>query len=335
VSGDRADLTVNAGYFASNLRLPSNDNGPGILSSGLLGGDSTRGGWGTFLPGELFQVTTSQHVERVNGSLAAGWRPVAQLTVRAVLGLDHTYQHDGQAQRPGEGPNANPAYSYLGEGRRHGSRFTGTVTAAATFELSPALSMRTTAGVHYFKNTIDLFDSTASIFGGAFSIREQRLRAVTSTFGLVLQQQLAWHDRLFITAGLRRDATSRFDVGDPKAVYPSLGVSWRGPVPSGEFPLSAWRLRAAYGAAGREALVVGHRPERSSELEAGADAELLKGRVTFSGTIYRKRTANVVAVFLSPGSAGGGVHVFDAGAVTNKGIELSLAASLVERPDLA
>src|SRR6266576_1471056 len=299
VSGDRADLTVNAGYFASNLRLPSNDNGPGILSSGLLGGDSTRGGWGTFLPGELFQVTTSQHVERVNGSLAAAWRPVAQ-------------------------------------GRRRGSRFTGTVTATGMFEPSPSLSMRTTVGVHYFKNSADLFDSAASVFGSAFSIREQRLRAVTSTFGLVLQQQFAWRDQLFVTAGLRRDATTRFHVDDPAAVYPSLGFSWRGPVPSGGFPLTGWRLRAAYGAAGREAVLVGHRPERSSELEAGADAELLKGRVTFSGTIYRKRTSNVIAaVFVLPGTPGGDFDVFDAAAVTNKGIELSLAASLVERPDLA
>src|SRR5207249_2088003 len=87
------------------------------------------------------------------------------------------------------------------------------------------------------------------VFGSAFSIREQRLRAVTSTFGLVLQQQVAWRDRLFVTAGLRRDATTRFHVDDPAAVYPSLGLSWRGPVPSGGFPLTSWRLRAAYGAA--------------------------------------------------------------------------------------
>src|SRR5438445_12321252 len=336
VSGDHADLTVNAGYFASNLRLPSNDNGPGILSSGLLGGDSTRGGWGTFLPGELFQVTTSQHVERVNGSLAAAWRPGAQRSVRAVAGLEHSDQHDGQVQRPGEGPNANPGFSSVAQGRRRGSRFTGTVTATGMFEPSRSLSLRTTVGVHYFKNSADLFDSAASVFGGAFSIREQRLRAVTSTFGLVLQQQVAWRDRLFVTAGLRRDATTRFHVDDPATVYPSLGLSWRGPVPSGGFPLTGWRLRAAYGAAGREAVLVGHRPERSRELEAGADAELLKGRVSFSGTIYRKRTSNVVAaVFVLPGTPGGGFDVFDAAAVTNKGIELSLAASLVERPDVA
>src|SRR6266571_298531 len=336
VSGDRADLTVNAGYFASNLRLPSNDNGPGILSSGLLGGDSTRGGWGTFLPGELFQVTTSQHVERVNGSLAAAWRPVAQLNVRAVAGLDHTDQQDGQVQRPGEGPNGSLGLSSVEQGRRRGSRSTGTVTATGMFEVSPALSMRTTAEVHYFKNSVDLFDSTALVFGNLISIRQGRLRAVTSTFGLVLQQQVAWRDRLFVTAGLRRDATTRFHVDDPAAVYPSLGVSWRGPVAAGDFPLTSWRLRAAYGAAGREAVLVGHRPERSRELEAGADAELLKGRVTFSGTIYRKRTSNVVAaVFVLPGTPGGGFDVFDAAAVTNKGIELSLAASLVERPDVA
>src|SRR5207245_7877620 len=65
---------------------------------------------------------------------------------------------------------------------------------------------------------------------------------------------LAWRDRLFVTAGLRRDATTRFHVDDPATVYPSLGLSWRGPVPSGGFPLTGWRLRAAYGAAGREAV---------------------------------------------------------------------------------
>src|SRR2546421_10329729 len=93
-------------------------------------------------------------------------------------------------------------------------------------------------------------------------MRERRLRAVTSTLGLLLQQQLAWHDRLFLTAGLRRDATTRFHRDDPAAVYPSLGLSWRGPVPSGGFPLSAWRLRAAYGAAGRAARGRGRPPPR-------------------------------------------------------------------------
>jgi len=335
VSGDRADLTVNAGYFASKLRLPSNDNGPGILSSGLLGGDSTRGGWGTFLPGELFQITTSQHVERVNGSLAAGWRPLAQLNVRAVAGLDHTDQHDGQGQRPGEGPNASLGFSSVAQGRRRDSRFTGTVTATAMFDLSPALSLRTTAGVQYIRNNVELSDSAAVVFGGLSSVRQQWLRAPMSTLGVLLQQQIAWRDRLFVTAGLRRDATTRWEVDDPAAVYPSFGVSWRGPVPSGGLLLSAWRLRAAYGAAGREATVVGHRPERSREFEAGADAELLKDRVSFSGTIYSKRTSNVVSVFLSPGSAGGGFEVFDAAAVSNKGVELSLSASVAERPDLA
>jgi len=164
----------------------------------------------------------------------------------------------------------------VAQGRRRGSRFTGALTATGMFEPSPSLSLRTTVGVHYFRNSADLFDSAASVFGSGFSIREQRERAVASTFGLVLQQQLAWRDRLFITAGLRRDATSRFDVGDPKQVYPSLGVVLAGPVPSGGVPLTSWRLRAAYGVAGREAVVVGHRPERSSELEAGADAELLR-----------------------------------------------------------
>src|SRR5207244_2840096 len=119
---------------------------------------------------------------------------------RAEPHLSAAYRHAGKRtageQRPGEGPNANPGFSSVAQGRRRGSRFTGTVTATGIFEPSPSLSMRTTVGVHYFKNSADLFDSAASVFGSAFSIREQRLRAVTSTFVLVLQQQFAWRDRL-------------------------------------------------------------------------------------------------------------------------------------------
>jgi len=316
-SGDRAEVTVTAGYFASSLRLPTNDTEDGILSSGLLGGDSARGGWGTYLPGELFQLTTSQHVERVNGTLAAGWRPLARVSVNAGLGLDHTYQHDDQ----GRG---------LGEGRRHGGRYTGTITAASMFALSPDLSMRTTAGVQYFKNIVHWFDRTVEGSGST----ERRMRTTTSTLGLLLQQQIAWRDRLFVTGGLRRDATTRLDVSDPKAVYPSVGASWRGPIPSDGFPVSAWRLRAAYGAAGREAVVVGHRPERSRELEGGVDAELFRGRISFSGTVYDKRTSNVIAVLAVAPSGGGGFVFSDSGIVDNKGIALSLSATVLQRPDV-
>ena len=329
LAGDRADVAVTAGYFQSDLRLPINDNSvAGILSNGLLGGDSTLGGWGRFLPGEIFQVATSQQVERVTGSLAATWRPLARVSVSAVLGLDHTYQLDGQLQRPGEGPFANPAFSSVAQGRWHDTRYTGAVTAAAALEPSPELTLRTTIGVHYFKDRVELFDSSSTVFSGGSSISTRRIRGAGSTVGLMLQQQLAWRDRLFITGALRRDATKRFGVGDPAAVYPSIGVAWRGPTPPASAFLRSWRLRAAYGAAGREVAILGHRPERTREIEGGVDAELFRGRITLNATVYEKRSMHVLgATAIAPPFG-----LSDVTAISNKGVELAVWAGVVQQP---
>src|SRR5207302_120901 len=69
----RADVSLAAGYLSSDVRMPINDNNIilGILPSGFLGfGDSTiNDGWGFFLPGDVFQIRTSQALERLTGSL--------------------------------------------------------------------------------------------------------------------------------------------------------------------------------------------------------------------------------------------------------------------------
>src|SRR5213075_1039598 len=106
-AGPRADLSLSAGYRTSTLRLPVNDNNSiGILAEGLLGhADTTiNQGWNTALPGQIFQVATSQTLERWTASAGGNWRPAGFLTVRAVVGLDRVRQQDQQLERAGEGP---------------------------------------------------------------------------------------------------------------------------------------------------------------------------------------------------------------------------------------
>jgi hypothetical protein len=64
----------------------------------------------------------------------------------------------------------------------------------------------------------------------------------------------------------------------------------------------------------------------------GADAQSLRGRVTFGATVYSKHTSHVVSFVQLPPSFGGGIVPYDSGEVTNTGIELALSAGLLRTP---
>jgi len=335
-AGERADLSLSAGYRTSTLRLPINDNNSiGILAEGLLGhADTTvNQGWNTALPGQIFQVATSQAVERWTASAAGSWRPVGFLTVRAVAGLDRVRQQDQQLQRAGEGPLFPGNNGYVDRGLTRSRRYTAGLTAAAAYTFAPGVTGRTTAGIQYFKHSDDLVDSTGRVLlpgdttlAGAVvtSIAEATVRLRTT--GLLLEQQVAWRDRVFVTAGIRRDATNRLSRSEPAALYPHVGISWR--VPTAESsPLGSLRLRAAYGVAGRENFFFGAKPERTRELEGGVDATLREGALAVGATVYDRRTSRIVTS-IGP-TVGYGVGFDASGEVSNKGIELTLAAAVL------
>jgi TonB-dependent starch-binding outer membrane protein SusC len=335
------NVTLAGGYFSDDLRLPLNDtSNAGVLVSGMLGSADTSvaHGWSFYLPGDIFQVVSTQHVERGTASLAGRWRPVDFLTVRAVLGFDLTRQRDNQVQLPGEGPNGSSSFSSETKGRDYRNRYTATVTAALAFHPFGRWRGRTSVGVEYAKRAGYLFDSTGSTFGTVSGYSESLFRDTTTTTGALLEQELNWNDRLLLTGALRRDAVRRFGMSEPAALYPHLGVAWHVPTGQGS-PFSSLKLRAAYGVAGREAPLVGfvfaRKPERTRELEAGVDGELLRDRLSFSGTVYSKHTSQVVSYFTPAPSFGPGPIVNDSGIVTNKGIELSFSAGVLRRSGLA
>lgn len=339
LAAPRLAVMLAGSYFSDDLRLPLNDTSEaGVLASGLLGSADTSvtHGWAPYLPGEIFQVLSRQHVEQTAAGLTGRWQPVDFMTVRALLGLDLTRQHDDQVQRPGEGPNGSLGLGVVRRGLDYTNRYTASVTAAFEFRPLGRWHGRTTVGVQYFRRVGYVFDSTGVTLGTAASYSESLVRDTMVTTGAFLDQELTWNDRVFVTGGLRSDAVTRFSKGDPAAVYPHLGVVWRVPTGDGS-PLSSLRLRTAYGAAGREPVLFGFglKPERTREFEAGADAELLHGRITFDATLYSKRTSHVASYFVLAPSFGGGVVANDSGAITNKGVEVTLSASVLRRPDVA
>ena len=156
--------------------------------------------------------------------MGGAWRPVGFLTVRAAAGLDHVRQQDQQLQRPGEGPPFDGTNGFVDRGHARSHRYTATLTAAAAYALTAGVTGRTTAGMQYFKQSDDRVDSTGlvllpgdtTVAGSVItSIAEASLPVRTT--GLFLEQQIAWRDRVFVTGGIRRDASKRLGVREPGA----------------------------------------------------------------------------------------------------------------------
>lgn len=188
-----------------------------------------------------------------------------------------------------------------------------------------------------------------------------------NSVGYYFQEQLAWNNRLFVTGAVRADDNSSFGKNFDLIFYPKASLSY---VVSEEPGLSnlfrTWRvnslkLRAAWGAAGRapspysaeqtytiDRATLGAttgsalrtssygnpdlKPERGQEIELGFDAGLLNERVGIDFTFYNKTTSDMlVFVPVKPSTGFPTSRLTNLGEVSNRGIELALSATLLQR----
>lgn len=179
--------------------------------------------------------------------------------------------------------------------------------------------------------------------------------------GLFGQAQLDIRDRLFVTAGLRADANSAFGETVGVSLYPKVSGSY---VLSDEqfWPggasISLFRLRAAYGMSGLQpgafdavqtwvprtrlgsavlwAGAVGNpdlKPERSSELEMGADLGLLNDRIGLELTYYNQKTTDaIVPIQLAASSGFTSAQLRNVGEMETHGFEGMVNWNAVQRP---
>ena len=74
---------------------------------------------------------------------------------------------------------------------------------------------------------------------------------------------------------------------------------------------------------------------RQREVEAGIDASLPGNRVSASLTTDARRSVNAILPFTVPDNTGGLLRLAEQGTVSDRGIEFSTTARLIERPVLA
>lgn len=333
----KVDLNISSGYVTSDLRLPQNDNNIlGLLPSGYFGaGDTTNtSGYGFFLPGEIFQLRTTQDVERFTGSSNLNWRPTSWLTGRATVGLDVTSRTERRAQARGEGPAfAGQELGTVNDNRRRIFQYTVDLGATGTFQLTPWLSSRTSVGGQYFRNYFNGTDAFGEFLpAGPPSVSGGTNRDATETstenvtVGGYVEQQFGVNERLFVAGGLRVDDNSSFGRDFDAVVYPRASVSWlvsEEPFFGEASFLTELRLRGAIGASGvqpvdtaavrflnpvaisnnvdnENGITLGNlgnpdlKPERSREIELGFDVGFFDSRIGLEFTYYDKLTSDAL-----------------------------------------
>src|SRR3989440_663317 len=372
------DLGVNVGYVSSDLGLPQNDNNSaGIASSGLLGfaDSSINHGYGFLTPEQAFDIFVYQSVERFKGSVNATFRPTSFLTLRGVVGSDVNNRFDEQTIPPGIVPlSQNTLDGNRISNRRQILDYTANFTAEAASRFSPEITSKTSLGVQYFKDAINqtqasgrkLVAGTASLSGLVVPTVGENIDQFV-TIGGYVEEQVGFHDRLFLTAALRGDDNSAFGSAFNFITYPKISGSW---VISEEpfFPRLSWlsslRLRAAWGKSGRQPgptdakqffnPVAGGtkstdapgitdsslgntnlKPEKTQEYEAGIDADLVSRRVHLEFTYYDKKSKDALIAVRRAPSLGRTTNQFkNIGEINNKGVELQLTADVVKTPNL-
>ena len=351
----------------------NDNNALGYLGSGLLGSAFARNGWGFLQPNDVRKINTDQSLNRFTGSMNVDATPFSWLTARAVIGLDFTNRFDQRTLAPNQVPfnttslegsrSANPVQVF---------DFTSNFSASARHALTSTITTSTTVGLQWFREkSIFVFASGRRLAAGTGSLAGVAIPSVSEdqsdarTLGTFVEEQLGFRDRLFLTGAVRRDKNSAFGKNFGFITYPKVGGSW---VVSEEpfFPQMGWlnslRLRVAYGQSGLQpgttdalqfftpvvALVAGAdvpafsignlgndnlKPERTTETEAGFDADMANDRLHLGITFYSKSSRDaLISRPLAPSLGVTAAQFYNLGKVSNKGLEITLSGQVMRGP---
>jgi TonB-linked SusC/RagA family outer membrane protein len=187
---------------------------------------------------------------------------------------------------------------------------------------------------------------------------------VNSTLNSVLARvNYTLLSRYNLTATFRADESSRFAPGHRWGYFPSLGLSWNILDENSRVFLQTLKLRLSAGSVGNQEIADGlyaanYTADKSSQdgepvtvytrarlgnpdlkwetttqYNAGLDAALWNSRITLTADAYYKKTADLL--YNAPLDAGTGFRyqMQNIGSVENKGVELSVGASVIETED--
>lgn len=301
-------------------------------------------------------------INRFQTSQVFKYQPLKNLTFKATGGVDYRAQrqqiittneylsYTTNTKITDQGSIDNFDRNYLG----------------LTFELNGQYEIKlkdfsfiTTLGGQFFRNEdhqIEYLGSNirdgAQTIGIATTRTSNEYYSEVVNYGVYLQENLGYKNKLFLDLGLRGDGNSAFGKNIGVQYYPKVGFSY---IPSAESyfkaisnVVSSAKIRGNYGLAGnfptpfanqRTIDFVGYngaqsasfgqagnadlKPEKTTTFEAGIDLGFLNDKVIISGGFYHSITND--ALFLVPPAPSTGLasQLQNVGKILNRGLEFN------------
>lgn len=330
-----------------------------------------RRGFGFSPPEEWETAESHADNDRTTTSITMQFTPRDWFTHRLVTGLDVSAENNWTLY-PRQPLGSLDPLGQNGLGSKSVARANRTFltldyAGSLKYGWRDDLRFTSSVGLQHYRNELSNITASGVTFpagpittvsGGATRSGDETYVA-NATVGVFGQQEVAWKNRLFVTAALRGDDNSAFGRDFKAAYYPKLSGSWVvSEEPWFKVPnLQTFRIRAAMGAAGTQpgtfdaarlydpsvgyqnqpGLVPGSfgnpqlKPERSTELEMGFEATLFDGRIDASYTHYGRDISDaIVNSPIAPSVGFPGSQVINIGKVKGWGDELTLNLRVLE-----
>lgn len=360
----RTDLAFEAGgggrtwttYFASPTNLVDLDDGSP---------NPYRGFW-SYTPEAYDALFDSwQDLERTTLSFNINHRPTSWLSHRLTVGRDYTREQDNELMNHDARwlfftDFADNGYKEMWDRSTDYTTVDYSATVRTAIPGAQGLESSTSVGGQLYR----FYQEYLYAYGESFPTPGLTSMAATTqnrsnseysvenvTLGAYVQEQLAWQNRLFLTAALRMDDNSAFGEEFDLVSYPKVSTAWViSEEPFWDFgAFSTLKLRAAYGQSGLQPnafdaiptyqAVTGPNdvgtvspdnignpdlgPEVGEEIELGFDAGLLDGRIGVEFTYYNQRTKEAILQReVAPSTGFSGLQYVNAGEIRNSGVEL-------------
>jgi TonB-dependent SusC/RagA subfamily outer membrane receptor len=317
------------------------------------------------------RIRNPQQVDRFIGSTKLTWTPLTNVLFDYTLGIDNT----GFEQRQFVPRNAVLGTAPLATGRSQSVFQASRVinqdgVSSYTWNPLGPFDLRTTAGFNHTSQRIRTTSATANGLapvgdlvsaGSVFSAGQTDVEL--RTLGFYGQQEVAWRNKLFLSGGVRYDASSTFAPSERWQAFPKLSASYV-VVDNKAGALNNLRLRSALGWAGSQPSVTNAysqfitysqlpfagrpgfvnntvygnpnlRNERAREWEVGTDVGFLEGRMSAEATYYNRLVSDLLFFRPLPTSTGFSQQFAPIGSMSNKGVELLLHTQNVDGPTVS
>jgi len=323
---------------------------------------------------EAFQSVQEETFEHFNGNLTASYQAADRLNIEATFGLDVTngngFSFKAFHANYDHVNSTNPEGSRTVR-TRHNQELTVDLKAIWDERLGSTLSSQFTAGAQGFISTNSFNSGTGTEFPGPGlevvgaaanqSVNESWLQVVNT--GLFAQEQIGYNDYAYMTVGGRWDRNSAFGENTGGAFYPKVSLSI---IPS-DMPgwsstlLSTLRIRGALGKSGLQPgafdkfttyqsattfMGAGLRPdnlgnedlgpEKSTEIEVGAELGLFNNIMGLEATLWQRNTKDALVDMQFPISGGfTNLQLINIGELRGRGAELKFDWNVMDKQDLS